>query len=91
MNSPASFGQALADGLSISLATKQGNSTGTTMQEDEFMPYSAEITAQGGEAGFDLSKDGFVMATSGAGLLGQCDDADDECRCRSRFRRGRWC
>jgi hypothetical protein len=69
MAGPADFGRALQDGLSVTLSTKQGVSTGTASQEDEFMPYSAKISAQGGEASFSLGKDGFDLATSGDGFM----------------------
>ncbi len=65
---PGDFGRALQDGLAFSASTKQGASTGTASQEDEFMPYSAKISAQGGEATFSLSKDGFDLASGGAGF-----------------------
>lgn len=68
MAGPGDFGKALQDGLSVTLSTKQGVSSGTASQEDEFMPYSAKITAQGGEASFSLNKDGFDLASGGAGF-----------------------
>lgn len=68
LNGPGDFGRALADGLSVSMSTTQGTSTGTASQEDEFMPYSATISALGGTGEFSLSKDGFSLTSGGDGF-----------------------
>ncbi|MCB6179114.1 DUF2125 domain-containing protein [Rhodobacter sp. Har01] len=65
---PGDFGKALQDGLSVSLSTKQGVSTGTVNQEDQIFPYQATIAAQGGEGTFKLDKTAFSVASQGAGL-----------------------
>lgn len=69
LNTPGDFGRALSDGLSIGFTLDQGASTGSAAQEDEFMPYTAEISAQGGTAAFALSKDGVSLTSSGEGFL----------------------
>jgi hypothetical protein len=68
MAGAADFAAALNDGMSVSFATTQGETSGTAAQESEFMPYSAAISASGGEASVILSKDGFDMSSKGAGF-----------------------
>ena len=65
---PADFGTALQEGLSIDISTKQGDSTGTMVQESAFMPMTFEIKAGGGEATGVLNKDTFNVRSSGSGL-----------------------
>lgn len=65
---PADFGTALQEGLSITLATKQGDSTGTMVQESTFMPMTFAIKAGGGGANGVFNKDTFNMRSTGSGL-----------------------
>jgi hypothetical protein len=65
---PADFGTALQEGLSVNLATKQGDSTGTMVQENEFFPMTFAINAGGGEATGVFNKDTFNIQSSGSGL-----------------------
>jgi hypothetical protein len=65
---PADFGTALQEGLSISFATKQGDSSGTMNQESPFFPLNMVINAGGGEASGLFNKDTFQLKSTGAGL-----------------------
>ena len=75
--SPADFGTALNEGLSFTLSTKQGESTGTMKQENAFMPMDLVMKAGGGEGTVLFNKDTFSIKsmasgldiTSGAGML----------------------
>jgi hypothetical protein len=66
--SPADFGTALQEGLSVTLATKQGDSIGTMEQESTFMPMTFAIKAGGGAATGVFNKDTFNIQSSGSGL-----------------------
>jgi len=68
MGTPKDFGTALQEGLSVSLATKQGDSTGTMVQESEFMPMTFAVKAGSGEATAVFNKDTFAIQSSGSGL-----------------------
>ena len=65
---PADFGKALQEGLSVTVATKQGMSTGKTSQEDMMFPYQLDITAGPGEAQGLFNKDTFSINSTGEGL-----------------------
>ena len=65
---PADFGVALQEGLSLSLSTKQGDSTGTMNQESPFMPMSVNITAGGGEGTAVVNKDVMSLSSTSSGL-----------------------
>jgi hypothetical protein len=65
---PADFGTALQEGLSVTFATKQGDSIGTMDQESTFMPMTFAIKAGGGEAAGVFNKDTFDIQSSGSGL-----------------------
>jgi Uncharacterized protein conserved in bacteria (DUF2125) len=65
---PADFGTALQEGLAINFATKQGDSTGTMVQESAFLPMNLAIKAGGGEATGVFNKDKFSIQSTGAGL-----------------------
>jgi hypothetical protein len=65
---PADFGTALQEGLAVSLSTKQGDSTGTMVQENEFFPMTFAINAGGGEATGVFNKDTFNIRSTGSGL-----------------------
>lgn len=66
--SPADFATALNEGLSFTMATKQGESTGTMKQENEFMPMDLVMKAGGGEATGLFNKDSFSIKSMAAGL-----------------------
>jgi hypothetical protein len=68
MQGPGDFGKALADGLALTLSTKQGTSTGSVSQEDEFFPMQFDMTAGGGTAALSLNKDAFTVVSDGAGM-----------------------
>ncbi len=68
MSGAASFGAALQEGLSVTFATKQGDSNGTMNQESAFMPMDMVIKAGGGEAAGVFNKDTFSIKSSGSGL-----------------------
>ncbi len=68
MLSAADFGTALQEGLSVTFATKQGDSTGTMNQESAFFPMEMAIKAGGGEATGVFNKDTFSIQSSGSGL-----------------------
>lgn len=65
---PADFGTALQEGLSVSLATKQGDSTGSMTQESPFLPMALAINAGAGEGSLEFNKDLLSIKSSGAGL-----------------------
>jgi Uncharacterized protein conserved in bacteria (DUF2125) len=65
---PADFGTALQEGLAFTFSTKQGDSTGTMVQENEFFPMTFAINAGGGEATGAFNKDTFNIQSSGSGL-----------------------
>lgn len=65
---PADFGTALQEGLSVTVATKQGTSVGSASQEDQFFPYQMAINAGPGEATGVFNKDTFNVQSSGEGL-----------------------
>jgi hypothetical protein len=68
LGAAADFGTALQEGLSVNFSTKQGDSTGTMVQESEFMPMTVAILAGGGEATGAFNKDTFTIQSSGSGL-----------------------
>ncbi|MES2914381.1 MAG: DUF2125 domain-containing protein [Pseudomonadota bacterium] len=68
MASPADFATALNEGLSVSMATKQGESNGTMKQENAFMPLDLMMKAGGGEATALFNKDAFQVKSMAAGL-----------------------
>lgn len=68
MASPADFATALNEGLSVSMATKQGESNGTMKQENAFMPLDLMMKAGGGEATALFNKDTFTVKSMAAGL-----------------------
>jgi hypothetical protein len=65
---PADFGTALQEGLSVTFSTKQGDSTGTMDQESTMMPMTFAIKAGGGEASGVFNKDTFNIRSTGSGL-----------------------
>lgn len=68
MSAPADFGTALNEGLSFTLSTKQGESTGTMTQESAFMPMDLVMKAGGGEGTVVFNKDTFSMKSMASGL-----------------------
>ncbi|MFN3280417.1 MAG: DUF2125 domain-containing protein [Tabrizicola sp.] len=68
MQSPADFGTALNEGLSISLAMKQGESSGTMKQESPYLPLDLTMKAGGGEGSAVFNKDTFSVKSSATGL-----------------------
>ena len=64
----ADFTQALNEGLSVSLSTKQGESKGTMKQESAMMPLDLTIGAGGGEGTLLFNKDTFSVKSQGTGL-----------------------
>jgi hypothetical protein len=68
LQSAADFQTALQEGFAFSARTKQGVSEGAASQVSEFMPYEMTMTAQPGEATFDLTKDAFNVQSQGEGL-----------------------
>lgn len=68
MSAPADFATALNEGLSFTLATKQGDSAGTMTQESAFMPMDLVMKAGGGEGTVVFNKDTFSMKSMAAGL-----------------------
>ena len=65
---PADFGTALQEGLSVTMATRQGVSVGSTVQESPFMPMNMAIKAGAGEATGIFNKDTFTIQSKGDGL-----------------------
>ena len=65
---PGDFGKALQDGLSITMATKQGISNGKTSQEDAIFPYQMTMVAGAGDATGVFNKDTFAIQSTGDGL-----------------------
>ncbi|MFO1201269.1 MAG: DUF2125 domain-containing protein [Tabrizicola sp.] len=65
---PADFTQALNEGLSFSLAAKQGESSGSVKQESPMMPMDLVMKAGGGEGSVLFNKDTFSMKSMAAGL-----------------------
>jgi Uncharacterized protein conserved in bacteria (DUF2125) len=65
---PADFTQALNEGLSFSLSTKQGESNGSMKQESAMMPMDLTLKAGGGEGTVLFNKDVFSLKSTGAGL-----------------------
>ncbi|NJM81527.1 MAG: DUF2125 domain-containing protein [Tabrizicola sp.] len=68
MASPADFSTALEEGLSISMATKQGESIGSASQEQQFFSYNMDIKGGAGQATGVFNKDEFRLDSGGAGL-----------------------
>jgi hypothetical protein len=68
MAAPADFGTALQEGLAFTISTKQGDSVGTMVQENEFFPMTFAIKAGGGEAAGVFNKDTLNIQSSGSGL-----------------------
>lgn len=66
--SPADFTTALNEGLSFTLATKQGASSGTMKQESAFMPMDLVMNAGGGEGSVVFNKDTFSIKSTAEGL-----------------------
>jgi Uncharacterized protein conserved in bacteria (DUF2125) len=66
--SATDFGTALQEGLSITMATKQGASVGSTTQESPYMPMAMKINAGPGEATGAFNKDVFSIQSQGEGL-----------------------
>ncbi|WP_225029483.1 DUF2125 domain-containing protein [Xinfangfangia pollutisoli] len=62
------FGRALEEGLAFTFATKQGDSTGSVSQEDEYFPMQFDMTASGGEATGSFDKQAFAIKSDGAGM-----------------------
>jgi hypothetical protein len=65
---PADFGTALQEGLAVTFSTKQGDSTGTMVQENEFFPMTFAVNAGGGEANGVFNKDTFNIRSTGTSL-----------------------
>jgi Uncharacterized protein conserved in bacteria (DUF2125) len=65
---PADFGTALQEGLAVNFSTKQGDSIGTMVQENEFFPMTFAINAGGGQAQGVFNKDTFNVQSTGSGL-----------------------
>lgn len=65
---PADFGAALQEGLSITLASKQGESSGTVVQESPYFGMNLAIKAGGGEGTGLFNKDTFQIKSQGTGL-----------------------
>lgn len=68
IDDPANFGKALQEGMSLTVSTKQGVSTGKASQEDMIFPYQMSITAGAGEATAVFNKDTFAIQSTGDGL-----------------------
>ena len=66
--SAADFTTALNEGLSLSVASKQGESNGTMKQENAFMPMDLVMKAGGGEGTMLFNKDTFSIKSTVAGL-----------------------
>ncbi|MBL9053980.1 MAG: DUF2125 domain-containing protein, partial [Tabrizicola sp.] len=66
--SATDFGTALNEGLSLSLSSKQGESSGTMTQENPYMPMSLVMKAGGGEGVMSFNKDKFEAKSSIASL-----------------------
>lgn len=62
------FATALKEGLSVTFASKQGETSGTMNQESPYMPMNLTIKAGGGEASGKFDKDNLSFKSSGAGL-----------------------
>lgn len=67
IQSPADFGTALQQGLSVMLHLEQGNSTGTGSEENEFFPYKMVATSKPGSVDFSFDKDKLSLASAGDG------------------------
>lgn len=68
MESPTDFGTALNEGLSLSLAMKQGESLGTMKQESPYLPMDLTMKAGGGEGSALFNKDTFSVKSTATGL-----------------------
>jgi hypothetical protein len=68
MEAPADFGKALEEGFALSASSKQGESTGTMVQESEFLPLTFAVKAGGGDAKLLFNKDMFSVQSSGTGM-----------------------
>jgi hypothetical protein len=68
MASPADFGTALDEGLNVNVVFKQGVSTGSASQEDQFLPYSMTLKSEGGDGTAVFNKDAFSVKSAGGGL-----------------------
>jgi hypothetical protein len=68
MAGPEDFGTALQEGLSVSFATRQGDSTGTMVQDSDLMPMTFAIKAGGGDAAGRFDKETFNVQSTGSGL-----------------------
>ncbi|WP_395543721.1 DUF2125 domain-containing protein [Neotabrizicola sp. sgz301269] len=68
MQGPGDFAKALADGLALKVSTKQGASTGSVSQEDEFFPMQLDMTASGGTASLSLDNTAFTVVSDSPGM-----------------------
>lgn len=68
MATPMDFGTALQEGLAVTISTRQGESVGTIVEENEFFPMTFAIKAGGGEATGVFNKDTLNIQSSGSGL-----------------------
>ncbi|NHB75514.1 DUF2125 domain-containing protein [Rhodobacter calidifons] len=66
--SPADFGTALKEGLSVSLSMTQGESVGTMKQESPYLPMDLSMKAGGGDASALFNRDTFSIKSTATGL-----------------------
>lgn len=66
---PTDLAVALGEGLSVSFASTQGETSGTMNQENAFFPMSLAISAGGGTSSGAFNKDAFSIKSTGTGLM----------------------
>jgi hypothetical protein len=72
---PADFRKVLEEGLSVAMAFSQGNSSGTSKDENEFFPMDMTVSSLPGEGTLTFDKDAFSVDSKGGGVTVQMTSA----------------
>lgn len=72
---PADFRKVLEEGLSVAMAFSQGNSSGTTKDENEYFPMDMTVSSLPGEGTLTFDKDAFGINSKGGGVTIQMTSA----------------
>lgn len=76
LQGPAGFRKALEEGFAIAMTFGQGDSTGTSKQENDFFPYEMTMATAGGEGSASFDKDNFTLVSqSGSVQLNVASEA----------------
>lgn len=69
LTSPAAFRQALDEGLALVVTAEQGASTGTSVDENAFMPMTVTFEAGPGATEFSVDRAAMAVASSGESMV----------------------